>query len=403
VSPAARVRVALCADFREEGWPSMDRVADHLLAAVRRDHETAVEAVAVCPPFKRRISQMLSGKIAENLDRGINRLIDYPRHVSRLGSRHDVFHVIDHSYSQLVHRLPAERTVVTCHDLDTFRSILQPDADPRSRLFNAMTRHILTGLQRAALVTCDTAAVRDELVARQLVAPERTVVAPVGVGPEFTPNADAEADKAAARLLASPEGTAHVLHVGSNAPRKRLDVLLKCCAHVMRHPSGANVQLVRVGGAFSPQQQALVRALGIDGRITVLPQVADRVLAAIYRRAAVLLLPSEREGFGLPVVEALACGTPVIASDLPVLREVGGRAADYYRPEDHAAWASAVLGLLDDHRSRPDVLAARRSEAVSWAARFTWGRFADQLTGIYLQLSGMPGVPAPPESEPCPV
>jgi glycosyltransferase involved in cell wall biosynthesis len=396
------VRAALCADFREEGWPSMDRVADRLLAAIQQHHATEVEAVPVCPPFARRITQVLSGKIAENVDRGINRLIDYPRHVSRLGWRHDVFHVIDHSYAQLVHRLPAERTVVTCHDLDTFRSILQPDAEPRSPLFNAMTRRILTGLQRAALVTCDTAAVRDELIAGQLVAADRVVVAPVGVGAEFSATADAEGDKAAARLLASPDGTAHILHVGSNAPRKRLDFLLQCCADVMRHPSGAHVQLIRVGGPFTPKQQMLARELGIDGRITVLPQVADRVLAGIYRRAAVLLLPSEREGFGLPVVEALACGTPVIASDLPVLREVGGRAVDFHAPEDREAWASAVLALLEERRARPDLLMARRSEAVSWAARFTWRHFADQLAGIYLRLGGM-RVAGSSRSEPCPV
>src|SRR5262245_26324032 len=200
--PAARpVRVAVCSDFREEGWPSMDRVADRLLASLARDHQEAVAATPVCPPYRRRVSRLLAGQTLANVDRGLNRLVDYPRHVRALKSSYDVFHVVDHSYSQLVHRLPPERTVVTCHDLDTFRSVLKPKEDPRSSLFQAMTRHILSGLQRAHRVTCDTAVVRDELVGRGLAAPERVVVAPVGVGEEFTPAADPDADLDAARLI----------------------------------------------------------------------------------------------------------------------------------------------------------------------------------------------------------
>ena len=118
------VRVAVCPDFREERWPSMDRVADELLAALGRDHAGTILATPVAPPFSRRATRVATVRLAANIDRGLNRLFDYPAYVGRARDDFDVFHVVDHSYAQLVHRLPAEHTIVTCHDLETFRSIL---------------------------------------------------------------------------------------------------------------------------------------------------------------------------------------------------------------------------------------------------------------------------------------
>lgn len=396
-----RVRVAVCADFREEGWPSMDRVADKLLTCLSRDHAAIVDATRVCPPFKRRATRLWSGQASLGVDRGLNRLVDYPRHVGTLASAYDVFHVVDHSYAQLVHRLPPSRAVVTCHDLDTFRSILQAEESPRAPLFKAMTRHILEGLRRAALVTCDTSAVRDELVARGLAVAERVVVVPVGVGQEFRPDPDPEADRQAARLVDAPAGAIEVLHVGSNAPRKRIDTVVGCVADVGRQMAG--IHLVRVGGPFTPEQERLARELGVRAAISVLPVLDDRTLAAVYRRASVVVLPSEREGFGLPVVEALACGTPVVASDLFVLREVGGTAPEYRRVGDRAAWAEAVLGLVRERLERPDTLADRRARGLAWARRFTWTRFAEELAAIYVELAGATQSARSPRSEACPV
>jgi glycosyltransferase involved in cell wall biosynthesis len=395
-----RVRVAVCADFREEGWPSMDRVANALVASLSRDHSATIAASPVCPPFRRRATRLSSGRLPANIDRAVNRLVDYPRHVGRLDAAFDVFHVIDHSYAQLVHRLPASRTVVTCHDLDTFRSVLEPSDEPRSQLFTAMTRHILSGLQRAACVTCDSSVVRNELVARGLVAAERVVVAPIGVSETFRPDADPEADREAARLVAAPAGAVEVLHVGSTIARKRIDAVLHCVADLRARVGG--VRLVRVGGPFTPEQASLVRDLGLADRISLLPPLDDRTLAAVYRRAMVVVLPSEREGFGLPVVEALACGTPVVASDLPVLREVGGGAARFCAPADREAWAATVLAVIGDRAGRADRSAAHAEPGVRWARKFTWTRFADQLSDIYLELARATEAARAPRFETCP-
>jgi glycosyltransferase involved in cell wall biosynthesis len=320
-----------------------------------------------------------------NIDRGLNRLIDYPRHVVSVAGDYDVFHVIDHSYAQLLHALPGDRTVVTCHDLDTFRSVFEPMAEPRSAAFRLMARYILAGLRRAACVTCDTAAVRDELVDRGLVASTRVVVAPIGVGDAFSADPDRAADDDAGRLLQAPPGAIEVLHVGSTDPRKRLDVVLRSFAVLRRRLPRAH--LVRVGGTLPTEYEDLVQELDLRHHISVLTDLDDRTLAAVYRRAAVAVLPSDREGFGLPVAEALRCGTPVVARDIPVLREVGGSAAVYCDSEAPAVWADAILAVIRQRTEAPLQFAARRGGGVRWARRFTWSDFAERMTSIYADIA----------------
>jgi glycosyltransferase involved in cell wall biosynthesis len=396
-------RVAICADFREEGWPSMDRIADQLVAHLSAEHAGAVTVSQVCPPFRKRASALWQTRLAATIDRGWNRLIDYPRHVGALRDQYDVFHVVDHSYSQLVHRLPPERTVVTCHDLDTFRSLIQPTQEPRSWPFRAMTRHILAGLQRAACITCDTAAVRQELLAHNLAYPERIVVVPIGVGDEFTTAPDPEIDREVAQLIGSPPGAIEILHVGSTIPRKRIDVLLNAVSMVRREQP--LVRLVRVGGAFSQEQLDLVRRLDLADCVSVLPLgnvLSDARLAAVYRRAAMLVLPSDREGFGLPIVEAMRCGTPVVASDLPVLREVSGGLARHFSPGEANGCAAQMLAVLRERIEQPTGAADRREREISWASQFTWSQFADRLANIYSDLCRGPRPVASRRSATCP-
>ena len=391
------LRVAVLADFPEEEWPSMDRVAAKLVENLRRHHATTIDVTLVAPRFVARATLAGIGRAAFTFDRILNRFWDYPRHAATLHDAYDVFHVVDHSYSQLVHRLPASRTVVTCHDLDTFRSLLRPTDEPRSRPFKAMSRYVLSGFQRAARITCDSAAVRDELIAEKLVAADRLVVAPVGVGPEYSNRPDRDTDREAARLVGSSPGAVELLHVGSTVPRKRVDLLLRICGE-LRHQV-PNLHLVRVGGAFTPDQTRLARAVGMDGRISVLGFLDDQTLAAVYRRAALVLQPSDREGFGLPLIEAMACGTPAVASDLAVLREVGGSAVEYCPPGSVSVWFRRVVELLSERDRAPERWMARREAALNRAGRFTWPQFAARVAQVYAEVAAEADGTAKVESE----
>jgi len=119
--------------------------------------------------------------------------------------------------------------------------------------------------------------------------------------------------------------------------------------------------------------------------VTVLPFLERRHLASVYRRASVLLQPSEREGFGLPVIEAMASGTPIVASDLPVLRETGGPAARYCHVEDVPAWRDAVLKILARVPGDADFVGAR-TQGFMQAGKFTWSAYASANTDLYREL-----------------
>lgn len=399
-------RVGIVADLFEEHWPSMDLVAtmlsDHLPAHTGWD----IDPTLLRPAMLRRFTRLpLLGRWDrfDRTDRIVNRFWDYPRWLNRFHNAFDVFHIVDHSYAHLVHVLPADRTIVTCHDTDAFLSLVAPGFT-RSRLPKLLTRRVLAGMRRAAHVACDSLATADDLKRYGLVEPERLSVVYNGVHPACSPSPNEAADRWVDRILGAdgtggPGGeTIDLLHVGSTIPRKRIDLLLRVVAAVReQRPS---VRLLKAGGSFTSSQRALIRALNLDGHVVTLPFLKPAALAALYRRATVVLLPSEREGFGLPVVEAMACCTPVLATDLPVLREVGGIAAKYAGLDDVRAWRDGVLELLLEEQD-PLRHADRRRACLEQSAAFTWRRHARAMATIYREVGtlGHLRMPARPSSE----
>ena len=383
----SRLRVAIVADMLEERWASMDLVADMLLDRLGAEHGDLVDVEVVRPPMRRRASLLTATRVTSLADRVANRFWDYPRLAAKQARAFDVFHVVDHSYSQLVHVLPAARTLVTCHDLDTFRSVLQPGVERRSAPFRAMTRRILDGVRRAGHVACDTEATRDGLVRLAAVPVERTTVVHNGPHPSCTPVAEATADAEASRLVGRWTGV-DLLHVGTTVPRKRIDTLLRVFADVKRERPEA--RLIRVGGPLTGDQRRPARALGVEQAIVSIPFVDRATLAAIYRHCTLLLLTSDREGFGLPVLEALACGTPVIASGIAAVREVGGDAVTYCAPGDVDAWQRAVLGALTMRDADPGAWQTVRQRGIARAAAFSWSRYASDVLPLYFRLAARP-------------
>jgi glycosyltransferase involved in cell wall biosynthesis len=378
------LKVAVVADLIEEGWPSMDLVADMLMAHLGRDG-VPVTPLLMRPSFRGGLPFWPGSRDdlrPPALERIARRFWTYPRWLRRQGSA-DIYHIVDHSYAHLANELPAGRVVTTCHDTDAFRTLLHPEQRD-SRLPAVLVRRVLRGLRRSAVVVCDSEAARVDIVESRLVPVERTVVVPLGVHPSCSAAPDPVSDQAA-ESLTGPAGSCDLLHVGSTAPRKRIDTLVEILARVAR--VRADATLWRVGGPFTAAQAARVEELGIAHRIRVLPFVNREILAAVYRRASLVLLPSDREGFGLPIAEALACGTPVIASDVPVLREVGGTAVEYCAAGDPAAWCDRVLRLLDERGTNASAWAARRAAGRARASLYSWSAYASSMEQLYLNVS----------------
>ena len=381
-----KIRVAVIADYLEEGWPSMDLVADMLIEHLRKEHASAIDATLVRPRMPRRLSrlpQALVGTKPSVLDRAVARQWDYARHVRRAGG-FDVYHVVDHTYANLVHQLPPERTVVTCHDVDAFRSILEPEAERRSMPYRWMSRRILDGLRAAAHVMCVSDATRDALVRLAAFPEDRLSVVNNGADATGWSDSGAASDLEAGRLLGPPRRH-DLLHVGSAIPRKRIELLIDIVAAVKAVEP--DTRLIRAGGQFTAEQRVRARDLGLLDAIVVLPFVDRATLSAIYRRAALTLLPSEREGFGLPLVETLMCGTPVVASDIPVLREIGGDAASYAPLGEVEAWRDTVLALFRERDGSPEAWQARRAAARARAADFSWSRYTAQVVDVYAAVT----------------
>lgn len=375
-------RVALLADYVEEGWTSMDLVAD-MLAAELPCVDQPPAALLLRPPLRRRFS----GATARagrgfTADRVLGRHWDYPRWLRPRHREFDLFHVLDHSYAHLALELPRGRVIMNCHDVDAFRSVLEPGRERRSGPYRALAARLVAGFRRASRVLCISEATRDAVLAYALVPAERVEVAYLGVHPSCTTAPHPHADAAALGLLGPARREApELLHVGSTIPRKRIDDLLRAFAAVRTVRPEA--RLVRAGGALTPAQQALAERLGIAGSVVTLPFITREVLAAVYRRAALVLQPSEAEGFGLPVAEAMSCGTPVVASDLAVLREAGGSETTFVEVGDSAAMAAAALTLLAERERDATAWSARRARGAAWASRFTWHAYADRVNHAY--------------------
>ncbi len=350
----------------------MDLCADQLLAHLPGE----ITATDIAPEFSRNFSRLpFARRGGFNTDRLWNRHVLLPRIVRRAAANADFVHVVDHSYAHVVSAVPPGRAGVYCHDLDAFRSLLAPDQESRPWWFRRLAHRTLNGLKRAAVVFYSTAEYGDRLRALGLESASQLVHAPYGVAAEFA------AIPTEAVSLPVPTDSPFLLHVGSNIPRKRLDVLLDVFAGVWRRMP--DVRLVQVGGPWPQHLNEQIQRLGIARAVCQVRGLTRDQLAELYRQAKAVLVTSEAEGFGLPVIESLACGAVVIASDIPTLREAGDSAAVYCPVADVATWTDAVIRTLLEPAFAPP-----RDTRLSHAARFSWQEHARVIATTYLGLEG---------------
>jgi glycosyltransferase involved in cell wall biosynthesis len=223
-------------------------------------------------------------------------------------------------------------------------------------------------------VVCGSAAARDDLVRLGLVPDERLRVVLNGIDPGFLTEPSAVAYEWATSHLGQEHGAIDLLHVGNDIPRKRLDRLIRIVAAVRE--VRPEVRLVRVGSSLTGVHRRLAKQLNVP--VVELPFIDRDVLRAVYACCAVLLMPSDREGFGLPVIEAFAAGRPAVISDIPALREVSGGMARWVSPDDIRGWVEAI-----EHTLQPDDVAVGEYARRAHAASLTWDEHVRGLLPIY--------------------
>jgi alpha-1,3-rhamnosyl/mannosyltransferase len=288
----------------------------------------------------------------------------------------DVLHVPSVSTNASLPGVPLLQpvpVVVTVQDLIPLRFPAEVLPQRRHRLFY---RAQLRAVRRAAHVLCPSRATREELVRRLGLRLERITLAPLAADPCFSAEPRPPGDDRANGLAARP----FVLHVGGAAPTKNLPALLRAMAGLWS-TGRATADLVCV--APEPLRPSGLGAAAHADRVHVLSEVGQPFLRWLYQHARVLAVPSRDEGFGLPVLEALAWGCPVVASCLGSLPEVGGDAALYADPDDAAAWAAALGRVLDDPGLAADLSARGRRRA----AGFGYDATARATHAVYQRVS----------------
>jgi glycosyltransferase involved in cell wall biosynthesis len=256
-------------------------------------------------------------------------------------ARLDLFHA-----PHYVTPLTRSRTVVTIHDLIHLH---QPHHNPVAPLYARMM--ISRAFANASRVLTVSEAVKRQLAARYGHA-EKIVVTPNGIDARFS----AEGPRAGGRF---------VLYAGNDKPHKNVETVVKAIERI------DGVQLVLAGGAYERFRSR--------ERVTIAGFVSDDELAALYRGALSVVVPSIEEGFGLPAAEAMASGAPVITSDAAALVEVTGSAALHVDALDVDGWADAIATIANDESLRRDL----SSRGLARAAGFTWRACAETTLESY--------------------
>jgi len=266
------------------------------------------------------------------------------------------------------------KLVITIHDL-AFLMYPQILTAESHRYY---THQIQAAVRRADHILVVSEATRTDVIDRLGVSDDRISVTLEAADQRFKPST---ADEVARVRSAHKLPQEYILFVGTLEPRKNIDGLLRAMSAIKAGPA-----LVIAGrrGWLYEDIFKLVDELKLSERTIWLENVADKDLPALYTGASVFCLPSHYEGFGLPALEAMACGTPVVVSGRGSLPEVSGDAGILVNPDDPDSIAEGIRRALEDSELAADL----RKRGIERAKSFTWNRMAEQTLAVYRQLVG---------------
>jgi glycosyltransferase involved in cell wall biosynthesis len=269
-------------------------------------------------------------------------------------------------------------TLLSIHDLSL---LLYPQTHLSHVVRRARFRLPLMARFATKVITA-TEVVKQEIVEHLQVDPAKIAVTPYAPRHNFHPLAPEDTEQTRVRLGIEDK---FILFVGTIEPRKNLITLLRAFAEVLRN-TDLRPQLVVAGqkGWMTDEISNYVTRENLSERIVFTGYVSDRELRALYSSCAVCVYPSLYEGFGLPPLEAMACGAAVIVSDIPVLREVLGEAAVRVPPLDVLRTAASLVELLRDERQQAHFAQA----GLNHARRFSWEKTAQLTLDVYREVLG---------------
>jgi glycosyltransferase involved in cell wall biosynthesis len=310
----------------------------------------------------------VAAPVANRFQRAWAKYAVYPVQ-TRLAGPADVVHILDHSFAHLLDWIPRRSfKIVTVHDLAPL------DDASLSQRQRARFRRTLSCLNRADLLLPVSEFTATALRSFLTAAP------PISVLPQGVDFAKFSHPQSAPELALPPEP--RVLSIGSVVSRKNLGSLPDLLAPVVREIGP--ISLVRVGEPLPAELRARLEAVLGAERVREVGFVDETQLVAIYQACAALLFPSTLEGFGFPLLEAMAAGCPVVSSNASSLPEVGGAAALYFDPQDRAEGARQLVNALRDATLRASMIDRGRARA----RELSWDAHAERLAAIYARAGG---------------
>ncbi len=309
-------------------------------------------------------------------EKAFKKYLSYPFEV-RKSSRVDVVHVLDHSYTHLLQQVPRSTfKIVTVHDLAPLE-----DSTGLTQAQLRRFRKTVSRLRDADLLLSDSAYTAQAL--RNFLQTDLPIcVLPLGV------DADAYSHPRSLDLVKPLPTAPLVLSIGSTLGRKNLRILPEVMERVIRE--FGPVALVRVGGRLDNDLLTALAKVMPAEHIVELGGLSEEQLIALYQRAKLLLFPSTLEGFGLPIIEAMGAGCPVVSSNASSLPEVGADAALYFDPLAPEEAAAQTCRLLGDEELRIRLIDRGRRRALE----LSWQNHFDQLTSYYLSENSVRTYPA---------
>lgn len=289
----------------------------------------------------------------------------------------DLFHSPDFVLPPTSGKIP---TLLTVHDLSF---VFFPDVYPKP-LVSYLNQVVPRSIKKATHILADSQATKDDLIRVWHVHENKITVLYSGADQRFQPVTDAE-KITAVRKKYNLADTPYILSVGTVQPRKNYQMLIRAFAPIAQsHPH----HLIISGGKgwLFDEMMTEVEKQGLNGRVHFIGFVDDQDLPTLYSEATLFVMPSIYEGFGIPILEAMGCGTPVISSDVSSLPEVTGDTAVLLSPDNQRGWTNAIQNLLNDSAKQSNLTAGGFEQAKN----FSWEKSAKQLIQIYsnLQLNG---------------
>lgn len=264
--------------------------------------------------------------------------------------------------------------VATLHDLTYYRHPASLRSLPAQSYYRLMHR---VGHRRVARVICNSNATARDLRQILKIPEQKLQTIYMGIDPSFRP-----APPARVATLKERMGLGEfILYVGTKKRFKNVPTLLRAFRMVLAEYPALHLVLGGRGGIEDPEIPQLLSDAALARRVRILEPLPDEEMSVLYSAARVFVLPSRNEGFGFPLVEAMACGTPCICADAASLPEVAGDAALLFPPEDPAALAGALRRVLGDPALAAELAARGRQRA----GMFDWRRVAERTYQVYLE------------------